>query len=154
MTGSFHRRAALVAIAAAMLATACGSSGAADPNDASPTATESGSDGTPSPRPESTAELAIVAPRDGQVVRGSTVMLKVSLKRARLVPTTTTEIVPGEGHLHVLLDDRLVSMTSGLTQRLDDVTTGQHLLKVEFVASDHVPFDPRVIVAVAFEVSP
>jgi hypothetical protein len=150
MTGSFHRGAVLLAIAAAMLATGCGSSGPADQNEASPTA----SDGTPSPRPQSTAELAIVAPSDGQVVRGSTVRLKVSLKRARLVPATTTDIVPDEGHLHVLLDDRLVSMTSGLTQRLEDVTAGQHLVKVEFVASDHVPFDPRVIVAVAFEVSP
>jgi hypothetical protein len=148
---SIDRRAVLLAVAAAMLAAACGSSGSAGPNDASPTTTAS--EGTPSPRPESTAELAIVAPKDGQVVSGSMVKLTVSLKRARLVPTTTTEIVPDEGHLHVLLDDRLVSMTSGLSQRLDDVAEGQHLLKVEFVASDHVPFDPRVIVAVAFEVS-
>jgi hypothetical protein len=35
---------------------------------------------------------------------------------------------------------------------LSNLTPGQHLLKVEFVASDHAPFDPRVIAAVAFEV--
>ncbi len=78
--------------------------------------------------------------------------MKVSLKDATIVTATTTDIVPDEGHLHVILDDRLISMTGGTTQLLANLTPGQHLLKVEFVASDHAPFDPRVITAVAFEV--
>ena len=60
--------------------------------------------------------------------------------------------MPDEGHLHVILDDQLISMTGDTQQVLTDLTPGQHLLKVEFVASDHFPFDPRVIAAVAFEV--
>jgi hypothetical protein len=32
------------------------------------------------------------------------------------------------------------------------VAPGQHTLRVEFVASDHLPFDPRVISEVVFEV--
>jgi hypothetical protein len=51
----------------------------------------------------------------------------------------------------VILDDQLISMTSGFEQTIPDVAPGQHLLKVEFVASDHAPFDPRVIAAVSFE---
>ena len=43
-------------------------------------------------------------------------------------------------------------MTGDLEQLIANLTPGQHLLKVEFVATDHAPFDPRVIVAVAFEV--
>ena len=78
--------------------------------------------------------------------------MKVSLKDATIVPATTTDIVPDEGHLHVILDDQLISMTGDTTQLLANLTPGQHLLKVEFVASDHAPFDPRVIAAVAFEV--
>ncbi len=85
------------------------------------------------------------------MIEGSTVELKVDLEGATLVPATTADIVPDEGHLHVILDDRLISMTSGLEQTIPDVAPGQHLLKVEFVASDHAPFDPRVIAAVSFE---
>ena len=119
-------------------------------------------DGTPSTasstptvaadRPASTAKLAIVSPTNGQVVHGTTMQLKVSLKDAKIVPATTTNIVPDEGHLHVILDDELVMMTADTTQLIGNLTPGQHLLKVEFVASDHFPFDPRVIAAVAFEV--
>ena len=97
-------------------------------------------------------ELTIVTPTNGQVVHGTTVQMKVSLKDATIVPATTTDIVPDEGHLHVILDDQLISMTGETTQLLANLTPGQHLLKVEFVASDHAPFDPRVIAAVAFEV--
>jgi uncharacterized protein (DUF427 family) len=86
------------------------------------------------------------------VVTGTTVQMKVSPKDATVEPATTTDIVPDEGHLHVILDDQLISMTGDTTQLLANLAPGQHLLKVEFVASDHAPFDPRVIAAVAFEV--
>jgi hypothetical protein len=65
-----------------------------------------------------------------------------------------SDIVPDEGHLHVLLDDRSISMTGGLTQQIDEVAPGPHRITVEFVPSDHAPFDPRVVAVVAFEVKP
>lgn len=105
------------------------------------------------PRPASTAELSIVSPTNGQVIEGSTVEVEADLQGAEIVQATSTDIVPDEGHLHVILDDQLISMTSGLRQTIDDVAPGQHLLKIEFVASDHAPFDPRVIAAVSFETS-
>jgi hypothetical protein len=117
-----------------------------------------GGDGSSSPslspiaRPSSSAELAVVSPENGEVVRGSTVSLRVDLEGARLVPQTTTDIAPDEGHLHVLLDDELISMTEGAEQEIPDVAAGMHRLTVEFVASDHAPFDPRVVAVVAFEV--
>ncbi|MGH2636947.1 MAG: hypothetical protein ACRDHU_12490 [Actinomycetota bacterium] len=122
----------------------------------------SGSDGggSPSPgattspiaRPSSAAELTIDSPKNGEVVRGATVNLRVGLEGARIVPLTTTELSPDEGHLHVLLDDELISMTEGLRQSIPDVAPGPHRLTVEFVAADHAPFDPRVVAVVAFEV--
>jgi hypothetical protein len=130
----------------ALTASACSSGGAADPGTTSPTPSVSAD------RPASTAKLAILKPTNGQVVHGTTTQMKVSLKDATIVPATTTEIVPDEGHLHVILDDQLISMTGETTQLLANLTPGQHLLKVEFVASDHAPFDPRVIAAVSFEV--
>jgi hypothetical protein len=146
-----HRSLATLAIAAALVLAACGGdggSGTTGPTDGS------GPTGTPTasgPRPASTAELTIISPTDGQVIEGGTVALEVDLQGAEIVPATTTDIVPDEGHLHVILDDQLISMTGDLEQTIPDVAPGQHLLKVEFVASDHVPFDPRVIAAVSFE---
>ena len=103
-------------------------------------------------RPSSTARLAIESPRNGQALAGPTVPLKVSLDRATITAATSTDLRPDEGHLHVILDDRLVSMTSGLRENIPEVKPGPHLLRVEFVANDHAPFDPRVIEQVAFEV--
>jgi hypothetical protein len=102
-------------------------------------------------RPSTEAMLTIVTPSDGDVL-GPTVDVEVELTGARVVQETSTDLRPDEGHIHVLLDDQLVSMTDGLEQTLRDLEPGLHVLKVEFVANDHAPFDPRVIEAVAFEV--
>jgi hypothetical protein len=109
--------------------------------------------GSPSTvRPSSTAVLSITSPKDGATIHGSTVDLVVKLTGATLVNTTSTDLQPDEGHLHVTLDDQLLTMTSGTSYPIPDVPPGQHLLKVEFVANDHAPFDPRVIAAVSFTV--
>jgi hypothetical protein len=132
-------------VVAGHLLVACGGGGDDD------TSGETGSTGA---RPSSTAKLSIVHPKVDQVVHGSSVDLRVKLKDAKLVPVTTTNIVPDEGHLHVILDDTLISMTRGLEQTIPDVPSGDHRIMVEFVASDHAPFDPRVVSVVAFEVKP
>ena len=133
-------------IATAFVLAACGSS---DDGGSGTGATAPTSD-----RPSSTAKLSVVAPKVGEVVHGSSVDLRVKLQDAKLVPATTTRIVPDEGHLHVILDDTLISMTQGLEQTIPDVPPGEHRIMVEFVASDHAPFDPRVVSVVAFEVKP
>lgn len=135
-------------LALALALAACG--GSDDGGGSGATGTTS----TLSERPSSTAELSIVSPAVGEVVHGSTVDLRVKLRGAKLVPVTTTDIVPDEGHLHVILDDKLISMTEGLEQSIPDVPPGDHRITVEFVASDHAPFDPRVVTVVAFEVGP
>ena len=145
----WHRRSLLI-VGVMFALSACGSGDATPQSTSSPTP-------IPTPtvsadRPASPAKLAIISPKNGQVVHGTTVQMKVSLKDAKIVPATSANIVPDEGHLHVILDDQLISMTGDATQLLSNLTPGQHLLKVEFVASDHAPFDPRVIAAVAFEV--
>jgi hypothetical protein len=134
-------------VATAFILAACGSS-----DDGGSGAT--GATAPSSDRPSSTAKLAIVLPKVGEVVHGSSVDLRVKLQDAKLVPATTTHIVPDEGHLHVILDDTLISMTQGLEQTIPDVAPGEHRIMVEFVASDHAPFDPRVVSVVAFQVKP
>ena len=149
MRDGIGRRMAVTAIVV-LLASACSSGGGSPQSDGG--ATGSTSPSVSADRPASTAKLTIITPTNGEMVHGTTVQMKVRLKDATIVPATTADIVPDEGHLHVILDDQLISMTGETTQLLSNLTPGQHLLKVEFVASDHAPFDPRVITAVAFEV--
>ena len=95
----------------------------------------------------------IVTPKDGQVFHlGDGVPVKVMLHDAKIVPATTLDVVPDQGHLHVSVDGEIVAMNFGLSDRLTGVAPGIHVLQVEFVASDHLPFDPRVIEQVTFEV--
>jgi hypothetical protein len=129
-----------VAIAVAVLASACSTG-----TDAA------GTTSTPDVRPSSPAKVAILSPTNGQVVHGSNVKIRVRLTGARIVPATTTDIVPTKGHLHVYLDDQIVSMNFKLTGDIGGLKPGLHVLRVEFVASDHRPFDPRVFTAVTFE---
>ena len=133
---------ATAVLVAALVAASCTSSGVVDtPSPSTPTLGQ---------RPSSTAKLSILSPTNGQVIHGGTVALKVSLKDAKIVPATSAVLKPNEGHLHVILDNLLISMTTGLQLSIPNVPPGPHLLKVEFVANDHAPFDPRVIAAVAF----
>ncbi|HEX5465292.1 MAG TPA: hypothetical protein VFW92_01320 [Candidatus Limnocylindrales bacterium] len=128
-----HRPRILTAIVlAAMLAAACGPGGGASP---SPTAGAG--------RPSSPAVIAVVEPTQGQVVTGDTVHVVVSLQNAKVVDTTSTHIVPTEGHVHLYLDNALVYMQYSLQQDLP-VKPGTYTLRAEFVAADHAPFDPRV----------
>jgi hypothetical protein len=139
------RTAVLFGCLAALLA-ACdgGAEGGGGPN-GSPTP-------TPIARPSSTAELTIVSPENGELIRGPAVRLRIQLEGGTIVPQTSTDLRPNEGHLHVLIDDALISMTEGLEQTITDVEPGLHRLTVEFVATDHAPFDPRVVAVVAFQV--
>ena len=133
--------AAAVALAAlALVASACAKgSSAANPSP------------TPSSRPSSPARVIIVSPTNGQVIHGSTVRIRVKLVGAKIVPATTTHIVPTEGHLHVYLDNQIAGMNFQLTDEIGNVSPGMHVLRVEFVASDHLPWDPRVFSQVTFE---
>lgn len=143
------RLASIVSVAVLAVAcsvSACGGGGEGD--GASPSATVA------TERPTSSAELSIASPRNGERVTGDSVRLEIDLQGAEVVDQTSTDLRPDEGHLHVMLDGTLVSMTSGTSQRLSDLTPGEHLLQVEFVANDHAPFDPRVLAAVTFEVQP
>ena len=140
------RRATLALIsvtAVALMATGCSKGTAA----AGPTPTPSAS-----ARPSSPARVKILAPADGAVIHSSTVTIRVKLTGAKIVPATTTHLVPTEGHLHVYLDNQIAGMNFQLTDQIGNLTPGMHVLRVEFVASDHLPWDPRVFSQVAFEV--
>ena len=95
------------------------------------------------PRPSSPATVEIVKPAAGETVTGTIAQVVLKLNGARLIMETTIVIRPDEGHLHLYVDNALVSMNYGLEQDVP-VTPGSHVMKAEFVAADHAPFNPRV----------
>lgn len=139
----------LLAVAAALAVSAAIVPRAIFPS--SPATGTSASD--PGPRPSSTAALGFAAPTDGQTVSGDEVEVVLDLQGGRIVEGTSTDLAPDTGHVHLVLDGELVSMTYGLVQVVDlrDVGPGSHTLQAEYVAADHAPFDPRVTAVVRFE---
>ena len=105
------------------------------------------------PRPSSPAKLTIVTPRNGQTVRQDRPEVRVDLTGAKIVNQTTPRIEGDQGHLHLLVDGKLVTMNYGLSERLPQLPPGQHVVQVEFVAADHAPFDPRILTQAAFVVA-
>ena len=107
---------------------------------------------TSGPRPASTGTLAIVEPTPGTVVSGTTIHVKVDVQGATILnDPRAVAVKPDEGHIHVSLDGKIVSMQYGPETDVA-VTPGRHLLEVEFVAGDHIRFNPAVKQAVTFTV--
>jgi hypothetical protein len=94
----------------------------------------------------STATLTFEEPRDGAVVGGDQLEVVMDLEGGTVVPATSTTLAPDEGHLHLRVDGQLVSMTFGSVQVIDmrPYGPGRHTIEAEFVAADHLPFDPPV----------
>jgi hypothetical protein len=141
-----HRRVMVAALLLSLSFVGCAGQGSGSPSQQTQAA--------PSPRPSSPAKISILSPRNGQVIKGHTLPVRLALKNAHIIKPTTTNIDPRKGHIHVLLDGSIVSMNYGLRNTIPKVPPGTHTLRVEFVASDHLPFDPRVFREVAFEVRP
>ncbi|MFN2607856.1 MAG: hypothetical protein ABR511_08160 [Acidimicrobiales bacterium] len=102
-------------------------------------------------RPTTTARLQITSPTPNQVT-GPDLSLELNLIGAKVVPAASGPLRPDEGHIHVSVDGKLVSMTYGTTQDLHGLTPGSHSVQAEFVATDHAPFRNRVVAAVLFQV--
>ena len=127
--------------------------GAASPPAVSPSAAAPGS-ATSAGRLSSSAQLSLVSPTANEVVHGTTLHVVVALTGAMIVAATTLAVRPDQGHIHLYVDNNLVSMNYGTTQDLT-VAPGTHILHAEFVASDHYPFDPRVVTPdIVFTVQP
>lgn len=115
---------------------------------------------TPSPsasaRPKSSATLTIAQPSPNTVVTTAALHVEFHLTGARIVDVTTKNITPDTGHIHLSIDGRLISMNYQLSQdvSMQPFAPGPHVLQGEFVAADHIPFDPRVITKVIVEYQP
>jgi hypothetical protein len=142
-SGAMRRTTFITALLALSLVAAACTGGKDGPSPTTPTA--------PVSRPSSTAKLRILSPTEGQTITGKTVTVVVSLTGAKIVKPVSTVLKPNEGHIHVSLDNALVTMTASLKTVLP-VTPGHHVIEVDFVANDHGPFDPPVVAVVTIDV--
>jgi hypothetical protein len=99
------------------------------------------------PRPASTATLRFTAPRDGLHTSADALTVRLDLEGGTITSVASTTVTPDTGHVHLSLDGALVSMSGDVVQVVDlhDVAPGPHTLTAEFVAADHLPFDPPVV---------
>jgi hypothetical protein len=147
---SRRRGAAIAALpAVALLALTLLAAGCGPRAGGSPPGTPEGAAPNPGARIRSSASLAIDEPSPGARVPAGKVRVRLTLTGGRVIPDTTTRLAPDEGHIHLLLDGRVVSMTYGVEQEIV-ATKGPHVLQAEFAANDHFPFEPRVITTVTF----
>jgi hypothetical protein len=106
------------------------------------------------PRIKSSATISIATPTEGQLADTPELSVEMTLEGGQVIEETRAEISPDEGHIHLSIDGAVVSMTYGTLQVVDlsSLDPGSHELVAEFVAADHLPFEPRVIDTVTFEV--
>jgi hypothetical protein len=110
-----------------------------------------GSSSAAKSRPSTSAHLEIVTPAANETTPPN-INLQFALQGAQVSAPTKLQITPNEGHIHVSIDGKLISMSYGLTQPVNSLAPGSHTLQAEFVANDHLPFATRVIAAVLFKV--
>lgn len=100
-----------------------------------------------SPKPPPRVTLRVLSPTEGEVVHaGSPIPVLLQLKAAVLVPPTTqsfsTPPPSNAGHIHILVDGRLVQSTG---QARVTLAPGRHSVSAEFVDPYHRSFSPRII---------
>ena len=137
----------LTLAATALLAAACDGPFAGS----SPTPSPSGT-----PRPHSTATLAILQPQSASVITTPSLHVEFRLTGGMIVATTSKNLTPDTGHIHLSIDGRVLQMNyqpSG-DMPLQAFAPGPHVLQGEFVAVDHLPFNPRVIAKLVFDYEP
>jgi hypothetical protein len=126
LSGRATRLALPLVLAVAVTATGCGGG--------------KPSSSSPGSRPRTDARIQIVQPSPNQKT-GPDVTLVVNLIGAKVVQPSKGTLRPDEGHIHVSLDGKLVSMAYTTTQDLHGLTPGSHTIQAEFVAIDHLPFN-------------
>lgn len=105
-------------------------------------------------------KLTIVTPQAGQTIYGDKIPALFSVEGVQLTdyhayPYST----PGQGHIHVWLDDQNPTAESAAKVIEDnftfsDVPAGDHTLKAELVNNNHTSLTPPQVVTVQFKSAP
>ena len=151
------RRPLLVLLTAVLLSMTACASPAGDPT----------ASGTPAPtpyptpvgglghRPSSPVKITLLSPTNGEVVHGTSVLVKVSIVGGIITPTTSSIISPTKGHVHLYINNQLIYMQYSLSETITVKPGVEYAMYAEYVAQDHFPFSPRdVTPTIYFTVAP
>jgi len=87
--------------------------------------------------------VTIESPADGAAVPANEPFDVEAKVMGGQVSAATQSTDPRVGHLHVFVDNQLISMPTSTTQQLK-LDPGQHTIVVEFTAADHRSYKPRI----------
>jgi len=106
-------------------------------------------------RPSTPVKITLLSPTNGEVVHGTSLLVKVSITGGTITSVTTSDITPTKGHVHLYLNNQLIYMSYTLQQLITVKPGLEYSMYAEFVAQDHYFFDPRdVTPTVFFTVAP
>lgn len=109
---------------------------------------------TPSPalanRPSSPAHIWFISPAANETITGTVLHIDVGISGAQLTTSTSTHITPTLGHIHLYTDKTLTFMNYKPTLDLPVVPGATYAIYAEFVATDHFPFNPRIVTPTIF----
>ncbi len=148
MAAKLRRRARLFGCVLAVLvcATACDAAAAPATLTPYPTLSVSGL----GDRPSTPVKITLASPRDGQVVHGTSVLVKVSVSGGTVTKVISGHITPTMGHVHLYLNNQLIYMSYTLQQLITVHPGLEYTMYAEFVAQDHFPFYPRDVTPTVF----
>lgn len=116
---------------------------------------------TASPTPVSgEPKITVITPQAGQTIYGDKVPVLFAVNGLALTDYNTNPyLTPGQGHIHVWLDDPTAANDSAKLVITDntvysDVPAGDHTLKAELVNNDHSSLTPPAVVTVSFKTAP
>jgi hypothetical protein len=106
-------------------------------------------------RPSTPVKITLISPTNGEVVHGTSIVVKVSITGGTVTKTVGTDANPTLGHVHLYLNNQLIYMAYTLTQQVTVQPGLEYSMYAEFVAQDHFFFDPRdVTPTIFFTVAP
>ncbi|MBV8301545.1 MAG: hypothetical protein JOY68_06450 [Candidatus Dormibacteraeota bacterium] len=136
-----------------LLAVLCAATAAAC--DSTPQPTASTSSPTLTNRPSSPVHITLVSPTNNSVVHGNKVHVVVSISGGVITQQVSTHISPTVGHVHLYFNNQLVYMSYTLQEDIPVQPGLEYTMYAEFVAQDHLPFNPRdVTPSIFFTVAP
>jgi len=106
-------------------------------------------------RPSSPVKITLVSPTNGEVIHGTTVLVKVSVVGGVVTQILSSIVSPTKGHVHLYLNNQLIFMSYTLSQEITVKPGLEYSMYVEYVAQDHYHFSPPdVSPTIYFTVAP
>ena len=93
--------------------------------------------------------LEVTTPTSGGTVAAGDVTMSVKTTGLKFTMPSNT-VVPGEGHVHFILDGEPLEMSTSPDFVYEGVAAGEHTLTAELVQNDTKPFSPPVKQEITF----